>query len=288
MPEHFRKALQQWLDQLEHQSRQGTDWLQLWQSTLDRAPLQASPQSIDLVHQLTRQNQRFEELAQALLDKSTDGQLSREHLLETYHQHLDGLCHDWIHSSCFLPDQLALLTPFFTVSPDPQQQPTDFAQVVQRLQQLSSLPRSLLQHLQSLLSALLSFQSAQRHHQQQLSQLNQDALHNLADRLQSEGISDIKTLHTRWVDIFESRFKQSLQDKDFIEGFNALLDSGSAVRASWQALTDHVCQRLGLVSLAEYDELSERHQALNDRVWQLEEQVQALLEQNRSVNRDQD
>ncbi len=286
MPEHFRKALQQWLDQLEQQSRQGTDWLQLWQSTLDRAPQHASPQSIDLVHQLTRQNQRFEELAQALLDKSNAGNLSREQLLQTYHQHLDGLCHDWIHSSCFLPDQLALLTPFFTVSPDPLQQPTDLEQIAQRLQNLSRLPRSLLQHLQAVISSLFSFQAAQRHHQQQLSRINHIALNHLADRLQSDGISDIKTLHTLWVEIFESDFNQALKEKDFIEGFNTLLDSGSAVRASWQVLTDHVCQRFGLVSLAEYDELSERHQALSDRVWQLEEQVEALLEQRRSANND--
>lgn len=273
MSEYFRNALQQWLDQLEQQSSDGASWLQQWQSTLDRIPDHSEPQAVDLLQQMTRLNQRFEHLAQSLLEQSSDGQLSRQQLLDTYRQHLDGLCHDWINSSCFLPDQLALLSPFLSRSPDPAKQSSDIESFLQRIQQLSSLPRTLLQHSQNLLSSLILLQQAQHAHQQQLSHINQASLNELADRLEPEGVNDIQSLHTLWVDIFEARFNNALRQPDFIASFNQLVDAGSRVRADWQALTDHLCKRFGLVSLAEYDELSLKHQTLQDRVWQLEQQM---------------
>lgn len=285
MSEHFLNLLQHWLAQLQ-QAEDSTDWLERWRSTLDVLPQPPSPQISDLVFQLTRQNHRFEQLATALLAQDEAETLDRDGLLDTYRQHLDRLCNDWIHSSCFLPDQLALLTPFFTVQPQQETDLQSISQQLERFQHLSSLPRTLLHHLQRLTGRLHDFQQAQQQHSQQLSTLNRRALSRLADHLESSGINSVDELHTRWVAIYEADYSEALLQDDFITGFNTLLESGCHVRLEWQTLINHLCSRFGLVSLADFDELSARHQNLQDRVWALEEQVRKLSQPGN--NHDQD
>lgn len=287
MSEHFLNLLQHWLAQLQ-QAEDSTDWLERWRSTLDTLPQPLSPQISDLVFQLTRQSYRFEQLATALLTQDEAEALNRDSLLDTYRQHLDRLCNDWIHSSCFLPDQLALLTPFFTTQPQQETDLRDIHQQLERFQQLSSLPRTLLHRLQTLISSLHDFQQAQQRHSGQLSSLNHQTLSHLADNLETSGINSVDELHAHWVDIYETHYSEALQRNDFITAFNDLLESGSRVRLEWQSLINHLCSRFGLVSLADFDELSARHQNLQDRVWVLEEQVRRLSQPLSGNNHDQD
>lgn len=284
MSDQFRNIMQQWLDQLERQARSGADWLQQWQSLLEQFPDDTDPQILDLLHQLTRQNHRFASLAEALLSQSGESGLSRESLLDAYQQHLDHLCHDWIQSSRFLPDQIALMTPF--ISPPPESDGLDWGpELLTRLQALSAFPSELTQRLKGLLTRLIRFQQCRQAHQEELSELNKQALEAFADRLQASGITDLTEAHALWVDTYEARYRAALDNDTFIDSFNRLVNSGSEVKQAWQCTVDLLCRQLGLVSLSDYDALSERHQALQDRVWQLEQQMKAL---QKGQHRDQD
>lgn len=282
MSEQLLNIMRQWLEQLEPikpNSDRGDDWQSL-QAHFSRQTHQGnSPFHADLLYRVTRQSEQFQQFAEELIQLCDEqNSVDTEVLIERFRSHLNRLNLAWVLSSWPLPEQLAAALALLIPDDSPLQQ--GLQQLTPLLQQLLGnlsphLQPSILEQLHTRLQQLEAFEQARTDYLNRLGRITQDALTQLQQQLGDRQIDEIEQLHLLWIQCYEQAYQQQLQQHAYQQAFGDLCNAAMRLRLGWQQQLDQLYAACGLVTLAQYDELSRQHHELRRRVRDLERQLAA-------------
>ncbi|GAA0785760.1 poly(R)-hydroxyalkanoic acid synthase subunit PhaE [Marinobacterium sediminicola] len=276
MNEQLLNMIGQWLEQFE-QELNTPDSDQYSAGAEGQSPQGETSPHADLLHRITRQSEQFRHFASQLLSLCDDEHhIETDPLIDCFRKHLDQLNLEWILSSWPLPEQLTTVLAIFS-----QQNSTlneELQHVNQLLQRLLGtlgphLQPSLVQQLRTTLEDLRDFARSRQQYLEHLSRINSAALDLFSQRLQGTTISELEQLHRLWIQSYEECYQQALSQEEYRQAFAALCNNAMALRQHWQQQLDHFYSSCGLVTLAQYDELSRQHHELRRRVRVLEQQA---------------